>query len=79
MKNKAYRAVDVNSINPTLWLQQRHETVVHAGLDVGKDFIFCTLRWGAADFDRPWRIRNPSELLRLAKLLREVGQSRQLR
>ncbi len=78
MKNKAYRAVDVNGINLMACLQERQETVVHAGLDVGKDFIFCTLRWGAADFDRPWRVRNPSEVLRLAELLREVGQGRGL-
>jgi transposase len=78
MKSKAYRAVEVNRIDAAVWLQERCEAMVHAGLDVGKDSIFCTLRWGAADFDRPWRARNPSEVARLVELLGEVGRERRL-
>jgi transposase len=78
MKSKAYRAVDVNGIEAALWLADRDEKVVHAGLDVGKDMIYCTLRWGPGDFDRPWRARNPLELVRLAELLAAVGAGRQL-
>jgi len=78
MKSKAYRAVDVKRIELRTWLQDRSEMVVHAGLDVGKEAILCTLRWGAADFDRPWRARNPLEVVRLAELLSAVGQGRQL-
>ena len=78
MKSRAYRAVDVNGIDLGKCLQGREEKVVHGGLDTGKEKIFCTLRWGVEDFDRPWRVRNPSEVDRLAKLLAEVGQGRQL-
>jgi transposase len=78
MKSKAYRAVEVNRIEAKAWLQDRLGTVVYAGLDVGKESIFCTLRWGVDDFDRPWRVRNPQEVVRLAELLSEVGQGRQL-
>src|SRR5450631_1875277 len=78
MKSKAYRAVEVNRIEAKALLQHRLETVVHAGLDVGKESIFCTLRWSADDFDRPWRVRNPQEVVRLAELLSEVGRGRQL-
>jgi transposase len=78
VKSKAYRAVDVNNVQAAVWLRQRQETMVHAGLDVGKEFIFCTLRWGVADFDRPWRVRNPHDLNRLAELLAAIGQERQL-
>jgi transposase len=60
------------------WLSDRDESLVWAGLDIGKEWIYCTLRWGAGDFDRPWRARNPSEVIRLAELLRAVGQGRQL-
>ncbi len=56
------------------WLKQ----IVHAGLDIGKESIFCTLRWSVDDFDRPWRARNPSDVGRLAELLREVGRGRRL-
>ena len=78
MKSRAYRAVDVNCIELASWLPERTEAVVHAGLDVGKEFIFCTLRWGADDFERPWRVRNPFEVARLAELLGEVGRGRRL-
>jgi len=78
MKSRAYRATDVNRVELGEWLDGRAETVVHAGLDVGKESIYCTLRWGAHDFDRPWRARNPSEVVRLAELLSVVGVGRQL-
>jgi transposase len=78
VKSKAYRAVDVNRIELAKWLEGRDETVVHAGLDVGKETILCTLRWGGDDFDRPWRVRNPFEVARLAELLSEVGRGRRL-
>jgi len=70
--------VDVNRIELASWLPDRCETVVHAGLDVGKESIFCTLRWGADDFDRPWRVRNPFDVARFAELLRAVGHGRRL-
>jgi transposase len=78
VRSKAYRAVAVNGITAEAWLQQRDETVVHAGLDVGKDYIYCTLRWGSNDFDRPWRARNPSQVVQLAELLRDIGRGRHL-
>src|SRR5215470_12080346 len=77
MKSKAYRAVAVNSVPLTAVLQQHPESVVHAGLDVGKDAICCVLRWGVDDFERPWRARNPDEVVRLAEVLRQVGHGRQ--
>jgi transposase len=78
MKSKTYRAVDVNQIDVERLLRQRREALLHAGLDVGKDYILCVLRWGAHDFERPWRCRNPADLARLAQLLQGVGQGRQL-
>ncbi len=79
MKSRAYRAVDVNRVDIAQWLEERKEhTVVHAGLDVGKEAVYCTLRWGAEDFDRPWRVRNPFDVARCAEWLSVVGQGRRL-
>lgn len=78
MKSKAYRAIDVNRIDLAKCLEGRDETVVHAGLDIGKETILATLRWGADDFERPWRVRNPFDVARLAELLKEVGRGRRL-
>ena len=77
MRSKAYRAVAVNQIDLQRLLQ-RQEAVVHAGLDVGKDYVLCVLRWASADFERPWRCRNPADLVRLAQRLQRVGQGRRL-
>jgi transposase len=78
MKSRAYRAVDVNRVEAAACLEERGDTPVHVGLDVGKESIYCTLRWGVHDFDRPWRVRNPSDVLRLAELLSVVSQGRPL-
>ncbi len=78
MKSRAYRALDVNRIDAAKEVEERAEAVVYAGLDVGKEAIFCTLRWGADDFDRPWRVRNPFDVVRLAELLSVVGHGRTL-
>ena len=78
MKSKAYRASAVNHLDLDRLLQQRHEALVHAGLDVGKDSILCVLRWAGHDFERPWRCRNPADLAGLAQALQRVAQGRQL-
>jgi len=78
MKSKAYRSVDVNGVDIGALLRDRKEALVHAGLDIGKESIFCTLRWSGKDFDRPWKASNPSEVVRLAELLCEVGRGREL-
>jgi transposase len=38
----------------------------------------CVLRWGPGDFERPWRVVNPSEINYLAGLLATLGQDRRL-
>jgi transposase len=78
MKSRAYRAVDVNRIDVAKLLPERGDAVVHVGLDVGKESILCVLRWSGDDFERPWRVRNPSEVARLAELLNEVARGRRL-
>jgi transposase len=76
MKSRAYRAVDVNQVDLAKWLEGRDGADVHAGLDMGKETILVVLRWGRDDFDRPWRVRNPFEVARLAEMLSEVGRGR---
>lgn len=78
MKSRAYRAVDVNRIDVAFLLHERGEAPVHVGLDVGKESILCVLRWSGDDFERPWRVRNPLEVARLAELLGEVARGRRL-
>ena len=79
MKNKAYRAVAVNQIHLECLRLQRHQALVHAGLDVGKDFILCVLRWAGHDFERPWRCRHPADIAGHAQTLQRVAQGRPYR
>jgi transposase len=78
MKSRAYRAVDVKQIDVAKLVEGRGDAGVHTGLDVGKESILCTLRWSGDDFERPWRVSNPYEVVRLAELLREVGRGRDM-
>jgi transposase len=78
MKSKAYRAVDVKRVEVASWLDGRLESEVFVGLDVGKEAVLCDLRWGQHDFDRPWRVSNPSECGLLADKLAVVAQGRRM-
>ncbi len=57
-------------------LATRGVAAVPVGLDVGESNRLVTLRWGRDDFDRPWKVRNPDEVVRLAALLAGVGVGR---
>jgi len=49
------------------------------GFDIGKYEILAVPRWGNADFGRPWRVLNPSQIPDLIGLLLPLGHGRQLR
>src|SRR5262249_49864322 len=78
LKSKASRAVDVKHLDIAAVLKDRDEKLGPAGLDTGKEYILCMLRWGPGDCERPWRIRNPFDLARLAAFLSAVPPGRQL-
>ena len=48
------------------------------GLDVGKDEIFAVFRFEDNTFRRPWRAKNPSEIMLLVRLLQVVAEHRTL-
>lgn len=78
MKSKPYRGVFVNQIDPLSILAGRDGQAVDVGLDIGKRWIYVVLRWKDKDFGRPWKVRNPTELSALTRLLGEVGQGRRM-
>lgn len=79
MKKKAYSSIAVNEVQLPKLLAGRHGSAVDVGCDVGKRRILVMLRWGAGDLEKPWRVRNPSELTRLRDLLVELRRGRPLR
>ena len=78
MKSKAYRAVDVKHVEWQRLVEGKEGLDATVGLDVGKECIYGVLRWGAVDFERPWRIGNPSEIRVLAEALAWLAQGRRL-
>ena len=78
MKSKPYRAVDVNRLDMDDLCQQHPKQAVHVGLDIGKELIYCVLRWARQDYDRPWKVKNPFDIRLLAQQLKQLGQDREM-
>lgn len=79
MKKKAYSSVAVKEVPLAKILRGRQGAALDVGCDIGKQRLFVMLRWGAGDWEKPWRVRNPGELTRLRDLLVELSRGRRLR
>jgi len=78
-KNRAYRATDVKKVSLDEVFGRGPAGEVTVGLDVGKHEVLAVLRWADGSFLRPWKIKNPSEVRALVKLLENVAKERPLR
>jgi len=78
-KSRAYRAVRVKQVVLDRVLSGREASAaVSVGLDVGKEAMFVTLRWGPNDFERPWLVENPFEINELMSRLRPLNEGRKM-
>ena len=75
-KSRAYRATRVKDVRWEKVLAGRERQAVHVGLDVSKEDVLVATRWGANDFERPWRADNPLEIARLVESLGQLGRDR---
>jgi len=48
------------------------------GLDVGKFELLAMCRWSDGEFERPWRVKNPTEIPELLRLLGSLRANRKL-
>jgi transposase len=71
-KSRAYRSTSVKNVSLARVLAGREGQVPIVGCDVSKREIMVVLRWGGTDFERPWRVKNPSELGLLRELLQQL-------
>jgi hypothetical protein len=62
MSRKAYRGVRVDDVDAHVLGQQRPGDVV-VGVDVGKLDLRVVVRWADGEFERPWRVINPHEIV----------------
>jgi transposase len=79
MKRRAYKATEVKNVLLEEVLRSAPAGAATAGLDIGKYEISAVVRWQDGSFERPWKVRNPSEIERMVGLLRKVADDRPLR
>ncbi len=77
-KSRAYQSTSVNKVDWNRTNRPEEQQVVHVGLDIGKFELMSVLRWPDGSFERPWRVKNPDEILSLVDLLCRVHESHQL-
>jgi transposase len=77
MRRKAYGAVAVKQVSAAKLAQQHPGEAVVVGTDIGKFELHAVCRW-AKSWERPWYVRNPSEVAELVVVLQELRQGRDL-
>lgn len=77
-KSRAYRVTDVKRVCFDGVVAGRDGVPAYVGLDVGKETILSSLRWGQGDFERPWRVNSPLEIGELVALLVRLNEGRRL-
>lgn len=62
---RSYRRLKIKKVNLEKLLEvaaSKGSREVTVGLDVAKDEIVVVVRWSDGSFERPWSVRNPSEI-----------------
>lgn len=77
-KSKAYRSTDVKHVELQGVIAKASLGPVVVGTDVGKFEILGAVRYSDGSFERPWRVRNPSEIEFLADLLEQLSKHQQV-
>ena len=72
MKKRTYKRSSVKEVSVD-WLRDRACSLGDAGttvgLDIAKHEIVACVRWSNGEFERPWNVRNPTEIGLLVELL----------
>ena len=79
MRKKAYRATDVKRVDVAAVLAAHAGGNCEAGIDVSKEELLVSLRFGAREFERPWRVKQPQELAVLVERFQQLRAERGLR
>ena len=77
-KSRAYGGVRVNDVDGQKLAQERPGQEVLIGTDIGKYEVMAICRWSDGQWERPWRVRNPSQIGELVALLQRLGCGRRL-
>lgn len=77
-KSKAYRSTEVKNVNLEGVIAKSALGHVWVGVDVGKEHVFVVVRFSDGSFERPWKVRNPSQIEFLVGLLVRLSQHQRL-
>ena len=75
-KRRAYRSTAVKKVVLEKVLASAPAGDVHIGMDVGKAEVFAVLRWSDGTFERPWKVKNPTEIMPLVAILQVLAKDR---
>jgi transposase len=78
MRRKAYSAIAVKHVLGEKLAQQHPGEAVVVGTDIGKFELTAICWWAKGQWERPWRVGNPTELGEFVGVLQELRQGRQL-
>jgi transposase len=78
MISKAYRATRVNDVDWDRLASGNESVNITLGIDVGKRDLWAVCRWQAGRFERPWRVKNPTEIPTLVALIQRMSSGREL-
>jgi len=78
MRRRAYRATNVKDVRLTEVLERAPAGAAVMGADVGKDAIYGVFRWSDGSFERPWKAKNPEEVVTLVGVLQTIASQREL-
>jgi len=77
--SKTYRSVPVKRVEVEKVLAAHAGEFVEAGFDIGKRWVWTTIRFRDGTCLRPWRAGNPPEIGSLVDLLKQAGERVKLR
>jgi transposase len=79
MKKRAYRSTSVKSVKMCEVLKELPEGPVWIGLDIAKAEVLAVLRDNHGQTQRPWKVKQPSEIRELTQLLSQLAQTHEVK
>jgi transposase len=77
-KSKAYRSTEVKNVDLESVVAKIPAGPVWVGVDVGKKHFFMVVRFSDGSFERPWKVKNPSEIEFVVALLVRLSKHQRL-
>jgi transposase len=76
MRKRAYRAVAIKNVNVAELLPRLAAGRVQVGVDIAKNELLVTVQDASGAFQRPWKVKQPSEIRELVSCLLLLSKER---